>query len=88
MAPILRAIGAIFKFLFGWMDGSSIARKNQQQFTDEISIHLPFLFDEHGAKVVPNDPDVPLPPSFDGAYVTIATDSLRFRLTQGREISL
>jgi hypothetical protein len=66
------------------MDGSSIARKNQEQFAEEIQSQLQFLFREHDARIVPNDPDVPFPPSFDGAYVTIATDSFRFRFTRGR----
>ncbi len=82
--PVLLVLGAVFKFFFGWMDGSSIARKNQQQFAQEIEGQLKFLFNDHGAKIVPNDPDVPFPPSFDGAYITIATDSVRFRFTQGR----
>ena len=82
--PVLLVLGAVFKFFFGWIDGSSIARKNQQQFVQEIESQLKFLFNDHGAKIVPNDPDVPFPPSFDGAFVTIATDSVRFRFTRGR----
>jgi hypothetical protein len=66
------------------MDGSSIARKNQQEFAKEIENQFPFLFKEHSARIVPNDPDVPFPPSFDGAYVTVAADSIRFRFTRGR----
>lgn len=84
VAPVLRIIGAVFKLLFGWLDGSSIARKNQQQFAEEIENQFQFLFKEHSARIVPNDPDVPFPPSFDGAYVTVATDSIRFRFTRGR----
>ena len=82
--PVLLVLGAVFKFLFGWMDGSSIARKNQQQFAEEIKSQFPFLFKEHSARIVPNDPEVPFPPSLDGAYVTVVTDSIRFRFTQGR----
>ena len=87
VAPIVVLIGKVLGFCFGWCfrwSNESIALKNQRQFAEEIQKSLPFLFTEHGAKVVPNDADVPFPPSFDGAYVTVASERVWFQFIRGR----
>jgi len=87
VAPMVVLIGKVLGFCFGWCfrrSNNSIALKNQGQFAEEIEESLPFLFTEHGAKVVPNDVDVPFPPSFDGAYVTVATEGVWFQFIRGR----
>lgn len=87
VAPIVVLIGKVLGFCFGWCihrSNKSIAVKRQRQFAEEIEKVLPFLFKEHGAKVVSNDADVPFPPSFDGAYVTVATDGVWFQFIRGR----
>lgn len=86
LRPPLVVLGFIFgnfyKYCFGWLDRRA-ARANEQCFADEIRTHLPFLFSERGAKVIPNV-GTPFPPSFDGAYVTVAVGNLHLRFIQGR----
>src|SRR6266705_3558193 len=82
-APIFFLVGKIYKLCFGWLDKSA-ARKNQREFAEEIQTQLRFLFRDKEAKIVPNDPDVPFPPSFDGAYVTVETNTIRFQFIRGR----
>jgi hypothetical protein len=75
-------LGNLYKLCFGWYD-KRLARQHEQRFADDIRRCLPFLFSEHGAKVIPNE-GVPFPPSFDGAYVTVAVGDLRLRFIRGR----
>ena len=86
LRPPLIALGFIFgnlyKLCFGWYD-KRLARRNEQRFADDIRTYLPFLFSEHEAKIIPNE-GVPFPPSFDGAYVTIAVGNLHLRFIRGR----
>jgi hypothetical protein len=86
LRPPLLVLGFIFGNLynlcFGWHD-KRLARQGEHCFADDIRRYLPFLFSEHGATVIPNE-GVPFPPSFDGAYVTIAVENLRLRFIRGR----
>jgi len=86
LRPPLLAIGFIFgnlyKLCFGWY-GKRLARRYEQRFADDVRTFLPFLFSEYGAKVIPNE-GVPFPPSFDGAYVTVAVGNLLLRFIRGR----
>jgi hypothetical protein len=82
LVPIVFVIGKIYKLCFGWLD-RRIARKNQDRFTQDVRTHLSFLFTDHGAEVIPNE-GVRFPPSFDGAYVTVAAETLLFRFVRGR----
>jgi hypothetical protein len=85
LRPPLLVLGFIFgnlyKFCFDWYD-KRLARRYEQRFADNIRTYLPFLFSEHGAKVIPNQ-GVPFPPSFDGAYVTVAVGNLLLRFIRG-----
>lgn len=83
LRPIFFLIGRIYKICFGWLDASQ-ARKNQEEFSKEIHGQLQFLFSEHKGRIVANDPDVPFPPSLDGAYVTVECDTVRFQFIRGR----
>ena len=74
--------GNLYKLCFGW-DDKRLARRNEQRFADDIRRYLAFLFSEHGANVIPNE-GVPFPPSFDGAYVTVAVGNLLLRFIRGR----
>ena len=74
--------GNLFKLCFGWLDKRT-ARQNEQRFAEDIRTHLAFLFSEQGAKIIPNV-GTPFPPSFDGAYVTIAVGNLHLRFIRGR----
>ena len=66
--------GNIYKLCFGWLDKRT-AKKDEERFADDIRTHLSFLFSECGAHIVPNE-GVSFPPSFDGAYVTVAVGSV------------
>ena len=80
---VLRFVfGNLFKLCFGWLD-KRMARQNEQRFAEEIRTHLSFLFTEYGAQIIPNE-GVPFPPSFDGAYVTLAVGTVRLRFLRGR----
>ena len=74
--------GNLYKLCFSWLD-RRVARQNEQRFADDIRSHLSFLFTEHGAQIIPNQ-GTPFPPSFDGAYVTVAVGALRLRFVRGR----
>ncbi len=82
LVPIVFVIGKIYKACFGWLDRRT-ARKNQHQFAQDIRTNLSFLFTDHAAEVIPNE-GVRFPPSFDGAYVTVAAETLLFRFVRGR----
>jgi hypothetical protein len=60
-----------------------MARQNEQRFANDIRSHLSFLFLEQGAQIIPNQ-GTPFPPSFDGAYVTVAVGTIQLRLVRGR----
>lgn len=72
----------LFKLCFGWLERRT-ARQNEERFAEDIRAHLSFLFTEHGAQIIPNE-GTPFPPSFDGAYVTVAVGTLRLRFVRGR----
>jgi hypothetical protein len=74
--------GNLYKLCFGWLD-RRVAGQNEQRFAEDIREYLSFLFTEHGAKVIPNE-GRPFPPSFDGAYVTVAIQNLHLRFARGR----
>jgi hypothetical protein len=82
LVPIFFVIGKIYKLCFGWLD-ERIARKNQDRFAQDVRTHLSFLFADHAAQVIPNE-GVSFPPGFDGAYVTVAAETLLFRFARGR----
>jgi len=86
LRPPLLALGFVFgniyKLCFGWLDKRT-AKKDEERFADDIRTHLSFLFSECGAHIVPNE-GVPFPPSFDGAYVTVAVGTLLLRFCRGR----
>ena len=46
--------GNLYELCFGWLD-KRIARQNEQRFAEDVRTHLPRLFSEHGAKVIPNE---------------------------------
>jgi hypothetical protein len=80
---VLRFVfGNLYKLCFGWLD-RRMARQNERRFVEDIHTYLAFLFSEYGAKVILNE-GVPFPPSFDGAYVTVAVGNLRLRFVRGR----
>src|SRR5947199_1343664 len=75
-------LGNLYKLCFGWLD-RRLSRQNEQRFADDIRSHLSFLFTEHAAQIIPNQ-GTPFPPSFDGAYVTVAVGAVQLRFVRGR----
>ena len=83
LVPLSFVVGKTYKLCFGWLD-RKLAKENEERFAKDIRTHLPFLFADHGAQIVPNDENVPFPPGFDTAYVTVEAETLRFRFVRGR----
>jgi hypothetical protein len=75
-------MGKLYNPCFGWLD-KRVARQYEQRFTEDIRRYLPSFFAEHGAEIIPNE-GTPFPPSFDGAYVTVAIGNSRLRFVRGR----
>lgn len=75
-------LGNLYKVCFGWLDRRA-ARQNEQHFAEDIRGYLAFLFEERGAEIIPTV-GTPFPPSFDGAYVTVAVGNLRLMFIRGR----
>src|SRR5437660_8950399 len=84
--PPIDAIGfvvkPIYSLLFGWLDRKT-AKDNQNRFANEIRAELPFLFNELGGRIIPNE-GVRFPPGFDYAIVTIQAADLFFKFIRGR----
>ena len=83
--PPLVVLGFILSpvwFLFGLSD-KQLALRDQKKLEQEIRHSMPFLFDEHHGRIVPNQ-GVPFPPGFDYAFVTVAVDNLSIRFCRGR----
>jgi hypothetical protein len=83
LAPIGFVLIGGYKLLIGWWANPRAVRKNQREFADGLRAALPFLFEEHGATVIPTE-DVPSAPGFDYAYVTIAVEPVLLRFLRGR----
>jgi hypothetical protein len=86
ITPPLLVVGFVFKtlykLLFSGVD-RRLARRDQNRLAKEIREEMPFLFDEYGARIVPNQ-GVPSPPGFDYAIVTLEIGDLLFRFIRGR----
>lgn len=77
------SIGKAYWALFGWSIDAPVSRKRQRRFASEIRRRLAFLFEEHGAEIIPNE-GVPFPEPFDYATVTVAVGALLLRFVRGR----
>jgi hypothetical protein len=83
--PPLAVLGFILSpvwVLLGLSD-KQLALRNQKKLERDVRELLPFLFDEHRGRVVPNQ-GVPFPPGFDYAFVTVSVDNLLIRFCRGR----
>jgi len=83
--PLVLVVGFVlsqtYHLLFGWWLDDRDARKNQENFAEEIRENLAFLFKD-GAQLIPYERKYP--PAFDNAMVTVAVGNLRFRFARGR----
>jgi hypothetical protein len=75
--------GNLYKLCFGWLE-RRVAKQNEERFAEDIRTHLSFLFTEQAATIIPNEGTLFFPPSFDGAYVTVAVSALRLLFVRGR----
>jgi hypothetical protein len=75
--------GGIYKVLFSRTD-EELAKKHEEKLAADIQNVLPFLFDEMGGRIVPNE-GVEFPPPFDYAVITVDTPHIRLRFTSGRD---
>jgi hypothetical protein len=73
------AIGGPYWILFGWWLHPLMSRRAERRLKEETRTGLAFLFDDHGAKFVPND-RVPLP----GRVITLEAGGFRFEIWHGR----
>lgn len=86
VAPPLILTGKIFGVVLGPAFASLnryFARREMENLEHDVRNELPFLFNEHEGHIVPT-PNVPFPPGFDYAFVTVEVGSLRIRFCRGR----
>jgi hypothetical protein len=86
-APIAVAFGLAFtelyKAFFGWWLDPAVDKENHRALVDDIRENLGFLFDEHGALIIPNTRSYPRSANY--AVVTIAVAHMLFRFVRGRD---
>jgi hypothetical protein len=85
MKPIVllgSGLNKLNKILFGRYQVNR-SKKDEDQLAQEIQADVPFLFSEHGGRVVP-DETVRYPRPFDYASVIVEVYDLRFRFFRGR----
>jgi len=85
VAPPLVLSGKLLWVVFGPASAALdryLARREMERLEQDVRNELPFLFNEHQGQTVAT-PDVPFPPGFDYAFVTVEVGGLRIRLCQG-----
>jgi hypothetical protein len=84
--PPLMVLGFIAKAVYSLFLGRAdkrLAQKTQEVLAASVKAELPFLFNEFGGVIIPNE-GVPFPPGFDYAIVTVEVGELLFRFIRGR----
>jgi hypothetical protein len=79
--PVILACRLVYKIVFSWWLTSILAQRQQEKFIHKIRSRLAFLFEEHAAEVVPNEPTRDIP----GRYFSLATlkvENLRLRILE------
>lgn len=71
-----------YALLFSWWLDKRLVNASNRGFAADIRKHLPFLFEQYGARILPNDQEPP--PSFDFALVTILAGDLVLRFFRDR----
>lgn len=79
LLPLIPLFMVIYKVAFSWWLNALIARKWQEKFAKTIRGRLAFLFEQHEAEFVPNQPTQELPGLYF-ALATIKVDNLRLRI--------
>lgn len=74
--------GPILTLAFSGIN-NRIARKDEDCLLQDVQGSLSFLFEEYGGRVIPSD-DVPFPPGFDYAFVTVSLGGFLLRFVRGR----
>src|ERR1700739_4188354 len=85
-APIILLVGGLFKVIywlfFRWWLEPLTGRKLDRRFAEEIRQSLPFLFTEHGARIVPSESRQER--SMDAAWVTVEVENMQLFFLTGR----
>jgi len=71
-----------YALLFSWWLDKRLVDSSNREFAADIRKHLPFLFEQYGARILPNDREPP--PSFDFALVTVVADDIVLRFFRDR----
>lgn len=84
--PPLMVLGfiakAVYLLFFGLAD-KRLAQKHQEMLAASVKAELPFLFNECGGVIIPNQ-GVPFYPGFDFAIITVEVGEILFRFIRGR----
>ena len=85
--PLLVVLAAVFspiyKLLFGWLD-DRLLRKDQEGFEKEIKQNLAWLFERHGAQVIPNLSGRKHRRILDYVDITVSLEPVLFQFVRGR----
>jgi hypothetical protein len=85
--PIAVAFGLVFtefyKAFFGWWLDAAVDDRNHQALAEDIRENLGFLFDAHGARIIPNTRSYPRSANY--AVVTIGVAQMLLRFVRGRD---
>ena len=82
LLPIPFVLGKAWKLCFGWLD-NRLAKKDDEEFAQDIRTNLYLLFSERNARILSNE-GKKIRRVFDDAYVAIAVDTLRFKFCRCR----
>jgi hypothetical protein len=86
VAPPLILTGKLLGVFFGSAStalSKHFARREMEKLEQDVRSELPFLFSEYQGRIVPT-PNVPFPPGFDYAFVTVEVERLQIRFCRGR----
>lgn len=82
LLPVSFVLGKAWKLGFGWLD-DRVAKKDDEEFAQDIRANLYLLFSERNAHILSNE-GRQRRRAFDDAYVTIAVDTLLFKFCRCR----
>jgi hypothetical protein len=82
LVPVIWAVEKTYAALFGHRD-LRLSKEDDERLAQEIRSNLSFLFDDYGARIVP-DETLKHPRPFDYAVVIVSLDELSFRFIRGR----
>ncbi len=79
---LLRLLFSPIGLLLGCLD-RFLARRYEKRLGADVVEAMPFLFTTYRGRIVPNE-EVPFPPGFDYAFVTVEVETMLIRFCRGR----